>query len=160
MLSYSVLSRSKFKLKPIDADALIREIIDQYPGFQKPQVDIRIEGALPVVWANEATLTQCISNLLGNAIKFVPKGTQPRIVLRSDVGDKEKRRFGSRDNGIGIAPNDLERIFGIFVKVHAADSYARHRHRPEHRAARGGKDGRPSRRRVDAWTKAAASGLS
>ena len=123
VLSYSLLSRSKFKLKPIDADALIREIIDQYPGFQKPQVDIHIEGKLPVVWANEATLTQCVSNLLGNAIKFVPKGTQPRIVLRADAGEKEATIW-IEDNGIGIAPNDRERIFGIFVKVHSADSYA------------------------------------
>ena len=123
VLSYSVLSRSKFKLKPIDADALIREIIEQYPGFQKPQVDIHIEGTLPVVWANEATLTQCISNLLGNAIKFVPKGTPPRIVLRADAQEKEATIW-IEDNGIGIAPNDLDRIFGIFVKVHAADSYS------------------------------------
>jgi len=123
VLSYSLLSRSKFKLKAVDADALIREIIDQYPGFQQPQVDIRIEGKLPVVWANEATLTQCISNLLGNAIKFVPKGTTPRIRLRADPQDKEATIW-IEDNGIGIAPNDRERIFGIFVKVHAVDSYA------------------------------------
>jgi signal transduction histidine kinase len=123
VLSYSLLSRSKFKLKPIDADALIREIIDQYPGFQQPEVNIEIKGKLPVVWANEATLTQCISNLLGNAIKFVPTGTQPHIVLRAEVRDKEATIW-VEDNGIGIAPNDLERIFGIFVKVHSAESYA------------------------------------
>jgi two-component system, sensor histidine kinase and response regulator len=123
VLSYSLLSRSKFNLKPVDSDQLIREIIDQYPGFQQPQVDIQIEGKLPVVWANEATLTQCISNLLGNAIKFVPEGTQPRVVVRADVRDKEATIW-VEDNGIGIAPNDLERIFGIFVKVHSAESYS------------------------------------
>ena len=123
VLSYSLLSRSKFNLKSVDADELIREIIEQYPGFQPPEVEIRIEGKLPVVWANEATLTQCISNLLGNAIKFVPKGTQPKIVIRAEVHGKEATLW-IEDNGIGIDPQDRDRIFGIFVKVHAATSYA------------------------------------
>jgi two-component system sensor histidine kinase/response regulator len=123
VLSYSLLSRSKFNLKSVNADELIREIIEQYPGFQPPEVDIRIEGKLPVVWANEATLTQCVSNLLGNAIKFVPKDRKPAIVIRADVHNKETRIW-IEDNGIGIAPHDLERIFGIFVKVHSASSYA------------------------------------
>jgi signal transduction histidine kinase len=123
VLSYSLLSRSKFKLKAVDADELIREIIEQYPNFQPSEADIRIEGRLPVVWANEATLTQCISNLLGNAIKFVPKGTMPRLRLRSEVQGKDATIW-IEDNGIGIAPNDLDRIFGIFVKVHSADSYS------------------------------------
>jgi two-component system sensor histidine kinase/response regulator len=123
VLSYSLLSRSKFKLKAIDADQLIREIIEQYPGFQPPEAEVVIEGSLPTVWANEATLTQCFSNLIGNGIKFVPPGTRPRIVIRADVSDKEATLW-VKDNGIGIAPADLERIFGIFVKVHAPDSYA------------------------------------
>jgi two-component system sensor histidine kinase/response regulator len=123
VLSYSLLSRSKFKLKAVDADELIREIIEQYPNLQPSEADIQIEGKLPVVWANEATLTQCVSNLLGNAIKFVPKGTVPRITLRAEVHEKEAIIW-IKDNGIGIAPNDLDRIFGIFVKVHSADSYS------------------------------------
>jgi signal transduction histidine kinase len=123
VLSYSLLSRSKFKLTTVDADVLIREIIEQYPGFQPPEVDIQIEGKLPVVWANEATLTQCISNLLGNAIKFVPKGTPPHIVLRAEVQGHDATLW-IEDNGIGLAPNDLDRIFGIFVKVHSPTSYA------------------------------------
>ncbi len=123
VLSYSLLSRSKFKLKAVDADALIREIIEQYPNFQPPAVDVRVEGRLPVVWANEATLTQCISNLIGNAIKFIPPGTQPLVKVRADVKDKDATIW-VEDNGIGIAPADLERIFGIFVKVHSTESYA------------------------------------
>lgn len=123
VLSYSLLSRSKFNLKSVNADELIREIIEQYPGFQPPEIDIRIVGKLPFVWANEATLTQCISNLIGNAIKFVPKGTKPQIIIRAEVEGKETTLW-IEDNGIGIAPHDRERIFGIFVKVHAASSYS------------------------------------
>jgi two-component system sensor histidine kinase/response regulator len=122
VLSYSLLSRSKFKLTPVDSDQLIREIIEQYPGLQLPEADIRIEGQLPMVWANEAILTQCISNLLGNAIKFVPAKVTPMIVVRAEVSG-EDATFWFEDNGIGIAPRDLDRIFGIFVQVHSSESY-------------------------------------
>jgi two-component system sensor histidine kinase/response regulator len=122
VLSYSWLSRSKFQLEEIDADRLTRDIIEQYPGMQAPQADVAIEGTLPRVWANEATLTQCLSNLLGNAIKFVAPGEVPRVRLRAGrVGGDI--RLWVEDNGIGIAPRDQDRIFGIFVKVHPAQVY-------------------------------------
>jgi signal transduction histidine kinase len=122
VLSYSWLSRAKFKLDDTDIDRLTREIIEQYPGMQPPLADVQVEGALPRVWANEATLTQCISNLLGNAIKFVETGTVPRVRVRGERlgGDV---RIWFEDNGIGIAPRDQERIFGIFVKIHATEAY-------------------------------------
>ena len=58
---------------------LLRGIIESYPSFQPPQVEIQIEGPLPRLLGNEAALTQCFSNLLGNAIKFVAPGTRPTV---------------------------------------------------------------------------------
>jgi signal transduction histidine kinase len=122
VLSYSWLSRSKFKLDDTDIDRLTREIIEQYPGMQPPFADVQVEGVLPRVWANEATLTQCISNFLGNAVKFVETGTVPRVRIRGErLGGEVRIWF--EDNGIGIAPRDQERIFGIFVKIHPTQAY-------------------------------------
>jgi two-component system sensor histidine kinase/response regulator len=123
VLSYSVVARSKFKLQPVNLDQLTRDILEQYPGFQMPHADVQIEGALPRVMANEATLTQCISNLIGNAIKFVKPGTEPRVRISAERRGNECRIWFV-DNGIGIAPVDLERIFGIFVKIHPPDTYS------------------------------------
>jgi two-component system sensor histidine kinase/response regulator len=122
VLSYSWLSRSRFQLQEIDLDLLTRDIIEQYPGMQAPQADLKIDGTLPHVWANEATLTQCISNLLGNAIKFVAPGEKAHVRIRSErVGSAVRIWF--EDRGIGISPRDQERIFGIFVKVHPPTTY-------------------------------------
>jgi two-component system sensor histidine kinase/response regulator len=123
VLSYSLISRSKFKLEPVDLHRLTHDIIEQYPGFQMPDADLQIEGRLPAVLANEATLTQCISNLLGNAIKFVAPGTRAQVRIFAEPRGDECRIWFV-DNGIGIRAVDLDRIFGIFVKVHAADTYA------------------------------------
>jgi signal transduction histidine kinase len=122
VLSYSLLSRSKFRLQETDVDRLTREIIEQYPGLQPPHADVQVEGKLPHVWANEAMLTQCISNLLGNAIKFVETGCQPRVRIRAErIG--ADARIWIEDNGIGIASRDQERIFGIFIKIHPSQAY-------------------------------------
>lgn len=123
VLNYSVVAKSKFKLQPVDLDQLVRDIIEQYPGFQLPQADVQIEGTLPRVMASEAPLTQCISNFIGNALKFVEPGVVPRVRIRAEVKGGDCLIWFV-DNGIGIAPADLDRIFGIFVKVHPSDSYA------------------------------------
>ena len=70
----------------------------------------------------EAALTQVISNLLGNAVKFVPAGTQPHIKLWSEVRGA-KVRLWIEDNGIGIAPRDFDRIFQMFIQVNEPALY-------------------------------------
>ena len=62
---------------------------------------------------DEKLLTQCFSNLLGNAVKFVAPGTHPQIAIRSEeIGGSA--RISVQDNGIGIAPQAQQRLFGMF----------------------------------------------
>ena len=79
VLQYSRLARSELRLAPVDVQVLLQGIIESYPAFQPPQVEIQIEGTLPHVLGNEAALTQCFSNLLGNGIKFVAPGILPQV---------------------------------------------------------------------------------
>ena len=72
--------------------------------------------ALPSVLGQESRLLQLFQNLIGNAIKY--RGTAaPRIHVsaRRDVG---MWLLGVSDNGIGIAPEYHERIFGVFKRLH------------------------------------------
>ena len=88
VLQYSRLARSELRLAPVNVQELLRGIIESYPAFQPPQVEIQIEGPLPLLQGNEAALTQCFSNLLGNAIKFVAPGTRPQVRVWADrMGD-------------------------------------------------------------------------
>jgi signal transduction histidine kinase len=85
VLQYSRLARSELKLAPVDVQELLRGIIATYPAFQPPQVEIQIQGPLPRLLGNEAALTQCFSNLLGNAIKFVAPGTRPQVRIWAEA---------------------------------------------------------------------------
>jgi signal transduction histidine kinase len=66
---------------------------------------------------HEAYLTQCITNLLGNAVKFVPEGKKPQVRVRAEVFGNDLRLW-FEDNGIGIDPAHFKRIFEIFGQVH------------------------------------------
>ena len=78
-LSYSEAVRKHLPLAPVDTGHLLRGMLDCYPEFQAARAHIQLEPGLPPVFANEAGLTQCFSNLLNNAIKFTPPGQTPEI---------------------------------------------------------------------------------
>jgi signal transduction histidine kinase len=96
-LSYTKAVREELPLAPVDAGALLRSMLDSYPEFQPSKADIKIEGELPVLMANKAGLTQCFSNLLGNAVKFVKPGQTPKVRIWADP---TKRADGLSDDWI------------------------------------------------------------
>ena len=122
VLTYSRLAGEKFNIAPIDADKLVREVIESYPDLKASEADIRIEGVLPTVLGNDASLAQSISNLLANATKFVALGTKPRVTIRAESVDPDVRIW-VEDNGIGILPKDQQRIFIMFERVHSDAAY-------------------------------------
>jgi PAS domain S-box-containing protein len=116
VLTYSRVSRTELTLEPIDAEKLLDGILESYPQFNTPRAQIEIRRPIPRVLANEAALIQCLSNLIGNAIKFVAPGTLPRVEIWSETNQQRVRIF-VRDNGIGIEPEAHEKIFHIFHQL-------------------------------------------
>jgi signal transduction histidine kinase len=80
---------------------------------------VELGSELPPVLGNEAALTQCFSNLLDNAIKFVSPGTFPEVRVSGECRG-EWVRIWVDDNGIGIAKDHQERIFGLFERLDPA----------------------------------------
>jgi signal transduction histidine kinase len=118
-LSYSRIMRSDLPLHPTDPGALLRGMLETYPAFQRPNADIEVHDPFPLVQANEAGLTQCVSNFLDNAVKFVADGDTPRVRIWAETrGDKVRLVF--KDNGIGIAKGAQDRIFHIFQRLNNA----------------------------------------
>lgn len=122
VLTYSRLLRSEIVLEPVDLDELVRRVIATYPQLQASGAEIAIEGTLPSVRANEASLTQVVSNLLTNAVKFVAPGTAARIRVRGERLEGDVR-VSIVDNGIGIDPRDHARIWTIFTRIGRAKDY-------------------------------------
>jgi PAS domain S-box-containing protein len=115
-LSYTKAVLQELPMQPVDLSELVRGLLDTYPNLSPAKADIRIDGDLPVVRGNESLLTQCFSNLLGNAVKFVPTGVRPLVRVRGDASDG-MGRIWIEDNGIGIPPHARGRLFGMFQKL-------------------------------------------
>lgn len=116
-LSYSKAVRQELALAPVDAAALLRGMLDTYPELQSSKAQIQIEGEIPLVMGNQAGLTQCFSNLLGNAVKFVKPGQVPRVRIWAETRDSVVRLW-FEDNGIGIPKSMQPRVFDMFSRGH------------------------------------------
>jgi two-component system sensor histidine kinase/response regulator len=122
ILAYSRVSKTELKTKHTELAPLIQDLMQQYDALRAPRARIEIEGEMHPVVAHEACLAQCFANLLGNAAKFVARGTMPEIRIRTE-------RHGSRvkiriiDNGIGIDPAHHSRIFQMFGRIHEEKAY-------------------------------------
>ena len=84
--------------------------------LQERAVRLDIAADLPLVWADKARIREVLQNLLENAIKFMGENSEPIIEIGWEQGATEKVFF-VRDNGIGIDPRYLEKIFGLFDQL-------------------------------------------
>ena len=116
ILAYTRVARTDLALEPIDLDLVFRAVIEQYPALLNARHLIVIRSPLGLIRGHLPSLIQCFSNLLENALKFVRQGEVPDIEVSSESRDGLVR-VTVRDNGIGIAPEQHRRIFGIFERA-------------------------------------------
>jgi signal transduction histidine kinase len=115
-LSYTRSVQEELPVETIDLSILLPSIIELYPNLERYKAQIVIDGELPHVLGNEAGLTQCFANLLGNAVKFMEPGVQPQVKIWAESKGVYVRIW-VEDNGIGIAKEYQERIFNLFEQV-------------------------------------------
>jgi len=80
----------------------------------KHRIALDLEEGLPRLSADADRLTQVVTNLLGNAIKYSPAGGTIELRTRSD---EQTVLLTVRDHGIGIPPEHLERIFERYSRI-------------------------------------------
>jgi signal transduction histidine kinase len=115
-LNYSKAVLQHPPLAPVDLTQLLRGLLETYPNFHPEKASIQLDGQLPAVLGNESLLTQCFSNLISNAVKFVPPGKRPEVHIRAEAR-ADAVRIWIEDNGIGIAATSQPRLFGMFQKL-------------------------------------------
>jgi two-component system sensor histidine kinase KdpD len=81
-------------------------------------VKVEMKPDLPMPKLDAVLLEQVMFNLLDNAAKYAPANSEIAVTAFSDGA---VARIEVRDEGEGIPPGDLERIFDKFYRVHAAD---------------------------------------
>jgi two-component system sensor kinase FixL len=104
-------------------DTSFGEIVQEALGLvqgrlRERQVEVRVETDLPIVHGDRVRLVGVIQNLVDNAAKFMGGKKNPLIEIGVKSGN-DKLIFFVRDNGVGIEPDQHERVFGLFNKLDA-----------------------------------------
>ncbi|NNF08237.1 MAG: HAMP domain-containing protein, partial [Candidatus Eisenbacteria bacterium] len=107
--------RRDLQVKPITMGELVRSSIDEFGSlFSGRELGISISGEVDsIVLGDQIALMQVLRNILGNALKFSPEGSEINVVISKDNGVV---RVSLSDRGPGIPPEETEAIFSKFVQ--------------------------------------------
>lgn len=122
LLDYARLSHLDLPLSSLDLEHQVRQVLSQLASeIDAANAEVLV-SPLPRALGNETVLNQVLTNLVTNALKFIPPKIRPKIEI-SAQSLEEKIRLSIRDNGIGIDTAHHERIFGLFQRLHKSESY-------------------------------------
>jgi PAS domain S-box-containing protein len=122
LLAYSRASHGEIRRERVEVAGALGRVLESLSARIEER-GARIDqnpGALGAVLADGRLLEAVLQNLIANALKFTED--DPRIEVSAVRLDSEWRLIVA-DNGIGIAPEYQERVFGLFSRLHASERY-------------------------------------
>lgn len=120
LLDVSRIEQGKLMLRLVefDMDELLAEALENVQLLHETH-RLRITGRAGQVQGDRERLNQLVTNLLTNAVKYSPPGTEVEVKTRTDGG---RVHVDVIDQGIGIAPDRLEKVFDRYHRESSADS--------------------------------------
>jgi PAS domain S-box-containing protein len=123
LLEYSRVSRRSNPCTWVESRALVDEaVMFLQPAIEEAQAKLDISGLWPRVWVSRDEIERLFLNLIGNAVKYRVAGTLPKICIVSEIRGNQWH-LTVTDNGIGINPAQLGRLFQVFQRLHTHASY-------------------------------------
>ena len=120
LLELSRIGRLQNEYTSFSFDEIVREAAELAHGrLSERNVRVEIEPNLPVIYGDRVRLVEVMQNLFDNAAKFMGTQQTPRIEVGLSGEDAERGYpiFYVRDNGMGIASEHFDRVFGLFNKL-------------------------------------------
>jgi PAS domain S-box-containing protein len=136
LLTYSNVNNDTTSLETVDLNEVVNTILEDLElEIQEKEAIITID-LLPVIKGHQRQLQQLFHNLIGNALKYSNDGVAPQIQISyhlasghevpsiAKVATQLYHFIQVKDNGIGFNPEDAERIFKIFTRLHGNVGYS------------------------------------
>jgi signal transduction histidine kinase len=121
LLDYSRLGQNS-EMEDFDLNSVLNEVCDDLSAsLNSAEAEVKIEP-MPKIHGYKTEIRLLFQNLISNAIKFRKPGILPRIIINAELKN-EYWKFSVKDNGIGINPQYLDKIFIIFQRLHKRGTY-------------------------------------
>src|SRR5205823_4989390 len=113
--------KMEFRLEPVEVAKLVgevRDILRTLAAQKRIDVNTEIDPAVSGIVSDASKLKQVLYNYLSNALKFTPD--EGRVTVRVVPEDREHFRLEVKDTGIGIKPEDMDKLFVEFQQLDAS----------------------------------------
>lgn len=137
LLAYSNTTLGITNFKPVDLTSIVKDVLDDLEvTIIEKGAQVRLQD-LPRVKGDQRQLRQLFQNLISNAVKYHKKDEAPQVQITSRLVQAEDMKayvprdirselfyeIEVKDNGIGFDPDDAERIFRLFQRLHGKAEY-------------------------------------
>jgi signal transduction histidine kinase len=124
LLSYARVSTAPRRVEAVDLDALTSEVLSTIsPALAERDAHVDVQP-LPTVEGERGQLAQLLQNLILNAVKFTADEVTPQITISARSIHDGRWEVRVADNGVGIAPEQVDRIFDMFQRGTAGHTRA------------------------------------
>jgi PAS domain S-box-containing protein len=122
LLAFSRLGRQPMTMAPIDMDGVVKSLLEDFKDLV-PQRNIEfISHSLPPANGDRSMIRQVLMNLLSNAVKF-SKFKEKAVIEIGATKENSRTVYYVKDNGAGFDMQYVNKIFGVFQRLHAADEF-------------------------------------
>jgi len=119
LLDYSRIGRVfESKVALSSKAALDEALVFLGPEISACHGEVKVSGDWPELFASRDELTRLLQNLIGNALKYHQDGQPPQVEVHGTV-HRASLRVEVRDQGIGIEPEQMHRLFKVFSRLQA-----------------------------------------
>lgn len=117
LLQFGRLDTAELPARTVELDELVgRVLLPMDDEIKSKKARVKLKKPLKPVHANSVMVEQVLVNLIGNALKFVPSTASPKVEVWTEAHDSMVRLY-VKDNGIGIKPDYIGKLFQPFVRL-------------------------------------------
>jgi len=122
LLAFSGLGRKNVEPVRIDMESMAKEVFEELKAANPGRTfDFRL-SALPPAQGDRPMMKQVFVNLLSNAVKY-SRGKEPAVIEVGSRTEAEEVVYFVRDNGVGFSMNYVEKLFGVFQRLHSPKEF-------------------------------------
>lgn len=122
LLAFARVGKADLGMRTFNMDSLVQEVIRDFEQeVQGRDITWQLDH-LPAVYADRSMIRLVWGNLLSNALKYTTPCPHPKIHIGYQLTEKEQVFF-VRDNGVGFDIKYVDKLFGVFQRLHSASKF-------------------------------------